>query len=105
MDFSILINIDKTNELVFATINNDKIDLKNSYELEVTLSNLAQIYDIIIDFKNTLSISSSGIGALVNIYKISDKKNKSIKLININENIRIVFQISKLDKFFNLDNL
>ncbi len=58
--------------------------------------------DIVIDAVGLEFIDSTGLGSLISIYnKIkNDEKNMSIK--NIKSNIKKIFEITELDKVFNI---
>ena len=55
--------------------------------------------EVIIDIKNLKSITSSGIGKIVLLYKGLNQKNGKIKIIGVNETIMQIFRVVKLDKF------
>jgi len=103
MSFSILINIDKKGVTASGVINTEKIGIDNSYDLEIVLVKLAEFYNIELDFNNVKMLSSTGIGALVNIYKVSSKNGKKISLINLTETIKQSLELARLEKIFNLD--
>ena len=54
--------------------------------------------EVIIDISELISITSSGIGKIVLLYKGLRKKNGKIKIIGVNDTIMQIFKIVKLDK-------
>jgi len=54
--------------------------------------------EVIIDISELKSITSSGIGKIVLLYKSLRKKNGKIKIIGANDTIMQIFKIVKLDK-------
>jgi len=54
--------------------------------------------EVIIDISELKSITSSGIGKIVLLYKSLRKKNGKIKIIGVNDTIMQIFKIVKLDK-------
>jgi anti-sigma B factor antagonist len=54
--------------------------------------------EVILDLKELKSITSSGIGKIVLLYKELQKKNGVIKIIGVNKTIMQIFKIVKLDK-------
>ena len=54
--------------------------------------------EVIIDIKDLKSITSSGIGKIVLLYKGLNQKNGKIKIIGVNETIMKIFRVVKLDK-------
>ncbi|MFR7350109.1 STAS domain-containing protein [Peptoniphilus sp.] len=55
--------------------------------------------DIVFDFEKLEYIDSTGLGALIFIYKNVFENNK-VKIENVNPNIRKLFTITKLDTMF-----
>jgi anti-sigma B factor antagonist len=60
--------------------------------------------DLVFDFSGVNFIDSAGIGTLVSISKLMKHGGGNLKLIRINENLRRVLTLSRLDKFFAIDN-
>lgn len=58
--------------------------------------------EVVIDFRETNFIGSSGIGKLLLFYKNFTAKGGSISIINLNEEIVALFKAIKLDKLFNI---
>ncbi|MEO8398976.1 MAG: STAS domain-containing protein [Ignavibacteriaceae bacterium] len=54
----------------------------------------------VIDFKEIVYISSAGLGSLLKVYARINPKGNTIKLINMNNHVREVFQYSGLHKVF-----
>ncbi|HOK40741.1 MAG TPA: STAS domain-containing protein [bacterium] len=100
MIFSITITLSEDKKLK-AFLINEKIDHYNAIALENALIKFAEFYDIILDFKNVKIFTSAAIGVLVNIYKISSKFSHSISIVNLSDNLKEIFNYSKLNKFFN----
>ena len=57
---------------------------------------------VTVDMKNLDYISSAGIGILTQTYVRLKKSNQKIILSNLNNHIREVFKISKLDTVFQI---
>ena len=55
--------------------------------------------DIVFDFENLEYIDSTGLGALIFIYK-SVYENNKVKIENVKPNIKKLFTITKLDTMF-----
>lgn len=58
--------------------------------------------DVELDLSNVENIDSVGISFLIIIYKLAEKKQKTYKLININENVESILRLMKLDETFGL---
>ena len=54
--------------------------------------------EVIIDIKELKSITSSGIGKIVYLYKSLNQKDGKIKITGVNETIMQIFRVVKLDK-------
>ena len=57
---------------------------------------------LILDFKNCTFIDSTGLGVLVAIYKKCADKNGYLKLKNLNDQVSKVFNLTRLDKVFDI---
>jgi len=60
---------------------------------------------IVIDMNELKSITSSGIGKIVMLYKEMKKKGGKVKIIGVNDTITQVFKIVKLDKLMEIEPL
>ena len=60
---------------------------------------------IIIDMSELKSISSSGIGKIVMLYKQMNKKGGKIKIVGVNDTILQIFKIVKLDNLMEIESL
>ncbi len=56
--------------------------------------------DLLIDGTNLDYIDSTGLGALISIFKVVNSKDKKIYISNLKSNIRKLFDITELDKLF-----
>jgi len=54
----------------------------------------------VIDFADTGYIDSAGLGALVSISKKIRESDGSLRLTNLNEDLRTLFELTKLDTLF-----
>jgi len=61
--------------------------------------------NFIFDFIECKFIDSTGLGALVSIYKKCVEREGSIKLKHLNSNIEKLFKLTRLDKVFEIDNI
>lgn len=58
---------------------------------------------IIIDFADTGYVDSAGLGVLVSLSKRVREANASLQLVNLNEDLRTLFELTRLDTLFDLD--
>ncbi|MDF2840314.1 MAG: anti-sigma-factor antagonist [Clostridia bacterium] len=68
-----------------------------AYEL-VNLGNV----NFIMDFKDCEFIDSSGLGVMVSVYKRCVEKGGSIKITHVKPQVMKVFQLTRLDKVFEI---
>ena len=57
---------------------------------------------ILIDFTNVTFMDSSGLGALVKALKTLQASSVQLFLCSINEQIKMLFELTSMDKFFNI---
>lgn len=58
----------------------------------------------LIDFQNTGYIDSSGLGVLVSLSKRIREKGGELRLANLNEDLRTLFELTKLDTLFQISD-
>ncbi len=56
----------------------------------------------LIDFANTGYIDSSGLGVLVSLSKKIREQDGELRLASLNEDLRTLFELTKLDTLFNI---
>jgi len=61
--------------------------------------------EVVIDLTDLKSITSSGIGKIVLLYKNLNKKGGKIRIVGANETIMQIFKIVKLDKLMDIERL
>ncbi len=59
--------------------------------------------EVIINIKDLKSITSSGIGKIVLLYKGLNQKNGKVKITGVNETIMQIFKVVKLDKLIEIE--
>lgn len=56
----------------------------------------------VVDFENTGYIDSSGLGVLVSLSKKIREQGGELRLANLNEDLRTLFELTKLDTLFTI---
>ncbi|MFC1574951.1 STAS domain-containing protein [Gemmatimonadota bacterium] len=56
----------------------------------------------VVDFEKTGYIDSSGLGVLVSLSKKIREKGGDLRLANLNEDLRTLFELTKLDTLFQI---
>lgn len=59
--------------------------------------------NFIFDFSNCSFIDSTGLGAIVSIYKKCVEKNGSLKLKSLGSEVKKLFQLTRLDRVFEIE--
>jgi anti-sigma F factor antagonist len=57
---------------------------------------------VLVDFKNVTFMDSSGLGALVLAFKALRSADKKLVVCSINEQVRILFELTGMDKVFEI---
>ena len=81
-----------------------EVDIYTSPELKNKIFELIgeKKADIIINGENLEYIDSTGLGVLMSIYKKMQEKNLNLQIINLKPNIYKLFDITGLNKVFNI---
>ncbi len=58
------------------------------------------VHTILVDFSNVTFMDSSGLGALVKAFKLLKAAEVDLFLCSINEQIRMLFELTSMDKYF-----
>lgn len=76
----------------------------NRHELKQKVMDALDVGErkIVIDFINTGYIDSSGLGALVSLSKKIRDQGGELKLAGLNEDLRTLFELTKLDTLFTI---
>ena len=79
------------------------IDLAHVEDVRRQMESLAQMetQKYILDFQGVEYVDSAGLGALVTFYKI--RKNRDIIFHNVNDRVKKLFQITRLDSIFRME--
>lgn len=101
------INIkNEDNKSVVSFVDCDRIDTTNLKLIKeqltpvVTELNSSSLKDEqVLDFYNINFIDSSGLTMIINLYKKLSQNDKSLKIINVNEIVFNIFDVTKLNTF------
>lgn len=80
------------------------LDMWNFRDLELfALKNARDpIKFVVLDLKKCDSVDSSGMGCIIRLSTNLKEKNKKFLLINLPNNIRTIFRISQIEKYFTI---
>ena len=60
------------------------------------------VHTILVDFSKVTFMDSSGLGALVKAFKSLQAAEVNLFLCSINEQIKMLFELTSMDKYFNI---
>ncbi len=99
------INKTKQQDVVIWRINGD-IDINSSPEIKKAFDELTKSEEkkMVIDLKDVSYIDSSGLATLVEVLKKTKSYGGGLKLSNLAEKVKGLFEITKLEKIFEIHN-
>lgn len=98
------IKMEPTEGIAVLFIREDRLDANNSEELKAELRRLfdSGTKDLIIDLKEVLFIDSSGLGVMVSGYKNASILHGSLKLTNLQSQVKSMFELTRLHRVFDI---
>ena len=98
------IKMELSKSVTVLYIQEDRLDANNSEELKTELKRLfeAGTKELVIDLKEVLFIDSSGLGVLVSGYKNAATLHGSLKLSNLQAQVKSMFELTRLHRVFDI---
>ena len=98
------IKVDESEGRIVVTLRGD-IYVEQADELLETFNSIIEkgTQDVIINITDLKSITSSGIGKIMLLYKGMSQQNRKIKIIGVNKTIMQIFKVVKLGKFVEIE--
>lgn len=98
------IKMELTEGIAVLFIREDRLDANNSEELKAELRRLFEsgTKDLVIDLKEVLFIDSSGLGVMVSGYKNASILHGSLKLSNLQSQVKSMFELTRLHRVFDI---
>lgn len=98
------IKTERTEGITVLFLKEDRLDANNSEDLKAELHRLFEsgTKDLIIDLKEILFIDSSGLGVLVSGYKNASLHHGSLKLSNLQSQVKSMFELTRLHRVFDI---
>jgi anti-sigma B factor antagonist len=95
--------VSKVNDVTLVEVEGQLI-VGNRHELKQGVLETVEGGDqkFVIDFANTAYIDSSGLGVLVSLSKKIREKGGELRLSSLNEDLRTLFELTKLDTLFRI---
>lgn len=97
------INRNKQVDVIVCSINGD-IDINSSPDVRKTFTELTQDKEkkIVVNLKDVSYVDSSGLATLVEALKKTKNYGGKIKLSNLTDKVKGLFEITKLEKIFDI---
>lgn len=98
------IRTELTEGITVLFIREDRLDANNSEELKAELRRLFEsgTKNLVIDLKEVLFIDSSGLGVMVSGYKNASVQHGSLKLSNLQSQVKSMFELTRLHRVFDI---
>lgn len=98
------IKTEHSNGITVLYVKEDRLDANNSEELKMELRRLfdSGTKDLVIDLKEVLFIDSSGLGVLVSGYKNASTSHGTLKLSNLQSQVKSMFELTRLHRVFDI---
>lgn len=94
---------EKNSVLTISIVGDFNFLLLNEFRNAYNNGDASKAGKIIVDLRQTLSIDSSALGMLINMQRHLNKPNGDIRIINCNDVVRKIFQITHFEKKFNIE--
>ena len=72
------------------------------FQKQIECSVESGAHAILVDFRDVTFMDSSGLGGLVKAFKTVDTAEVKFFICSINEQIRILFELTSMDKYFSI---
>lgn len=98
------IHVEKLDDNEKAIVLNERFDFESVGPFRQMYESIEDVKNqtILIDFRDTMYIDSSALGMLINARSYFDSQGAKIKLVNANQEIKKIFNISRFDKKFDI---
>lgn len=91
-------------KLTAIELSKDDLELIHSGELKALVNKeILNNKNIALDLINIGTVNSSGLGILISCLKLVKENQGNFRLLNVNDKIRKIFNITKLYLIFDLD--
>ena len=74
----------------------------NDFQKQIEQSVESGVHTILVDFSAITFMDSSGLGGLVKAFKTVEAAEVGFFICSINEQVRILFELTSMDRYFNL---
>jgi anti-sigma B factor antagonist len=90
--------------VMVVMVREERLDAHNSDELKAEMNRLFEsgTKDLLVDLKEVRFIDSSGLGVLVSGFKNASTHQGSIKLCNLQAQVKSMFELTRLHRVFDI---
>ena len=96
------VDLKKDGELLFVDLQGD-LDINSNKEFKEKVNSVQGIKKIIVNCENLSYIDSTGLGAIISIYKNIKEKGEKLVITGLKPHIKKIFLITDLDKVFEIE--
>jgi anti-sigma B factor antagonist len=91
-------------EIMVIFVREERLDAHNSDELKVEMNRLFEngTKNLVVDLKEVRFVDSSGLGVLVSGFKNASTRQGSIKLSNLQAQVKSMFELTRLHRVFDI---
>lgn len=96
---------DTKDEVLIITLGSESLDAKDAQDFKqkvINLINNSENKKIVFDLRNLKFIDSSGLGSFLAILRVLNAKGGDLKLVNMNQNVRTMFELVSMHKIFDI---
>jgi len=90
--------------VMVVIVRDERLDAHNSADLKAEINRLFEsgTKDLLVDLKEVRFIDSSGLGVLVSGFKNASTHQGSIKLSNLQAQVKSMFELTRLHRVFDI---
>jgi anti-sigma B factor antagonist len=98
------ISVEKMDGVTVVRLEGDRATLQNAWEFRNALSELVDRGDnrVIVDLSPVNFADSSFLGVLIHFFKVLVRRDGELKVVGLNSNLRILFEMANLTRLFDI---
>ncbi|GAB4163976.1 MAG: STAS domain-containing protein [Geothermobacteraceae bacterium] len=99
-----IVQIEEKDTAVLITVKEERLDAHNSGELKTQMLNLFEEgkNSLVVNLEEVRFVDSSGLGALVSGFKNASARSGSLKLCNLQPQVKSMFELTRLHRVFEI---
>jgi len=98
------IHVEKMDKVVIVRLEGERATLQNAWEFRNALSELVDRGEnrVVVDLSPVNFADSSFLGVLIHFFKILVRRDGELKVVGLNSNLRILFEMANLTRLFDI---